>query len=170
MVLLLNGPYPHPTPTLLAPHSCLLAISERLGFRLDHGILVPLVPVTSWPVGFLCWNGSSLRASLGGGWDEQMPTSVLLGIANVPFPVVFQSVLPHLLPSYAPSSLSGQIVALDDLCPGFRGSHSISWAESEPLYLQPRIPGAFYTISTSDIDIRCVPGDHLCLRGLWLCL
>lgn len=95
-----------------------------------------------------------------------MPTSVLLGIASIPFPVVFQSVLLHLPPSYAPSGLSGQTRALVDLCPGSHDSQSISWVESEPLYLQPRIPAGFYAFSTSGVCL----GPTLPLRSVALSL
>lgn len=103
-----------------------------------------------------------LPASLGGGWDGQMPTSVLLGIANVPFPVVFWSVLPHLPPSYTPSSLFEQTAALVDLRPGSHGSHGISWAESEPFYLQPGVPGAFYAFSTSGVCLGPTSASEVC--------
>lgn len=78
-----------------------------------------------------------------------MPTSVLLDMAAVLFPAVFRSFLPHLPPSYASSSLSGQTTALVDLCPGSHGSHSISWADSEHLYLSPESPGAFCAMAAS---------------------
>lgn len=101
-------------------------------------------------------------ASLGGGWDGQMPTSVLLGIANIPFPVVFWSVLPHLAPFYAPRSLSEQTAVLVDLYPGSHGSHGISWAESEPLYLQPGIPGAFCAFLTSGVCLGPTSASEVC--------
>ncbi|KAM7334641.1 hypothetical protein ACRRTK_007961 [Alexandromys fortis] len=41
--------------------------------------------------------------------------------------------------------------AFIDLCPGSHDSHSISWADLEPLYLQPQIPGAFRAICTSEV-------------------
>lgn len=74
--------------------------------------------------------------------------------------------LPSLPPSYAPSGLSGQ-TAFFDLCPGSHDSPSISWADSELLYLQPQIPGAFCAI-------WCVLGACFCLplplRSVALCL
>lgn len=90
----------------------------------------------------------------------------VLDVATIPFPVVFWSVLPSLPPSYAPSGLSEQ-TAFFDLCPGSHGSPSISWADSELLYLQPQIPGAFRAI-------WCVLGACFCLpvplRSVALCL
>lgn len=78
-----------------------------------------------------------------------MTTSVLLDVAAVPFPVVF-CLFSHTCTRPMPQAiLSGQTTALADLCPGSHGSHSISWADSEFLYLQPRVPGAFCAIATS---------------------
>lgn len=90
----------------------------------------------------------------------------LLDIATIPFPVVFWSVLPPLSPSYALSGLFGQ-TAFIDLCPGSHGSHSISWADLELLYLQPQIPGAFLAIWCVLEACFCLPVP---LRSVALCL